>query len=104
MGAHQELIFLKPVLQNNIWGGRRLAEFGYELPDGPVGECWGISAHPHGDCVVADGPFAGQTLSALWQEHHELFEGADGDRFPLLIKILDARESLSSQVHPDDAF
>lgn len=98
------LIVLKPVLHNNIWGGRRLAEFGYELPDGPVGECWGISAHPHGDCTVVGGPYDGMTLSHLWDEHHELFEGAEGDRFPLLIKVLDARDDLSVQVHPDDEY
>lgn len=98
------LIVLKPVFHNNIWGGRRLEQFGYEIPDGPVGECWGISAHPHGDCEVVGGPFDGMTLSQLWDEHHELFEGATGDRFPLLIKILDAYDDLSIQVHPDDAY
>lgn len=104
MSEFPGLIMLKPVLHNNIWGGRRLEEFGYELPDGPVGECWGIAAHPHGDCTVVGGPFDGMTLSQLWNEHHELFQGATGDRFPLLIKVLDARESLSIQVHPDDAY
>lgn len=104
MSPCPELIMLKPVLHNNIWGGRRLAEFGYELPDGPVGECWGIAAHPHGDCTIDGGPYDGMTLSQLWYEHHELFKGAVGDRFPLLIKVLDARESLSIQVHPDDAY
>ena len=104
MSEYPGLIMLRPVLQNNIWGGRRLAEFGYDLPEGPVGECWGISAHPHGDCVVDGGTYDGMTLSQLWDAHHELFEGAAGDRFPLLIKILDARESLSIQVHPDDAY
>lgn len=104
-GDHPGLIMLRPVLHNNIWGGRKLgSEFGYELPDGPVGECWGISAHPHGDCVVDGGPYDGMRLSMLWDEHHELFKGAEGDRFPLLVKILDARDDLSIQVHPDDAY
>lgn len=104
MDGHAGLIMLRPQLHNNIWGGRRLSEFGYELPDGPVGECWGISAHPHGDCLVDGGPFDGLTLSRLWDQHHELFAGADGDRFPLLVKIIDARDDLSIQVHPDDAY
>lgn len=104
MSNRPGLIMLKPVFHNNIWGGRRLEEFGYNLPDGPVGECWGIAAHPHGDCQVDGGPYDGLTLSQLWYEHHELFEGAAGDRFPLLVKVLDARESLSIQVHPDDAY
>lgn len=104
MSANPGLIILEPVLHNNLWGGRFLERLGYELPEGPVGECWGISAHPHGDCRVAEGPYAGLTLSQLWNEHHELFEGAEGDRFPLLVKVLDALQDLSIQVHPDDAY
>ena len=104
MSAKPGLLILKPVLHNNIWGGRRLEEYGYELPEGPVGECWGIAAHPHGDCLVDGGPYDGQRLSELWRNHHELFEGAEGDRFPLLVKVLDALQDLSLQVHPDDAY
>lgn len=101
----QDLLIMEPVFHEKIWGGRQLAErFGYAIPEGNVGECWGISAHPAGDCKVAEGPFAGSFLSELWDQHHELFAGAAGDRFPLLIKILDARENLSVQVHPDDAY
>ncbi len=99
------LIFLKPVLKPTIWGGRKLGtDWGYELPDGPVGECWAISAHPHGDCEVAEGPLAGKTLSQLWDERRDLFGDLAGDRFPLLIKVLDAEDDLSVQVHPDDAY
>ena len=100
-----ELIFLQPVFHGKLWGGRRLEEdFGYELPDGPVGECWAISAHPNGDCKVVGGPWDGQYLSALWDGHRELFGNLEGDQFPLLIKILDAQDDLSIQVHPDDAY
>ena len=106
---HQELsrdiIILEPVFHEKIWGGRRLAEdFGYDIPEGKIGECWAISAHPHGDCVVASGALAGEKLSHLWDVHHELFGDSKGDRFPLLIKILDAHDDLSVQVHPDDAY
>ena len=106
---HQELsrdiIILEPVFHEKIWGGRRLAEdFSYDIPEGKIGECWAISAHPHGDCVVASGAFAGEKLSQLWNRRHELFGDAKGDRFPLLIKILDAHDDLSVQVHPDDAY
>ncbi|MGI6230532.1 MAG: type I phosphomannose isomerase catalytic subunit [Tractidigestivibacter sp.] len=103
--TNPDLIFLRPVFHEKIWGGRELADrFGYDIPDGPVGECWGISAHPNGDCLVDGGEFEGSYLSDLWRDHHELFAGAEGDRFPLLIKILDARDNLSVQVHPDDAY
>lgn len=101
-----ELIFLEPVFHEMIWGGRRLeSAFGYEIPDGPIGECWAISAHPHGDCRVTGGRFDGMLLSELWERHRdEVFPGAVGDRFPLLIKIIDAARDLSIQVHPDDAY
>lgn len=100
-----DLIFPVPVFHEKIWGGRKLeTDFGYQIPDGPIGECWAISAHPNGDCPIAGGAWAGHTLSDLWDNHHELFAGAEGDRFPLLIKILDARDNLSVQVHPDDAY
>ncbi len=104
-GSARDLIFLAPIFHEKIWGGRELERcFGYDIPDGPIGECWGISAHPNGDCTVAGGEFDGLHLSELWEGHHELFAGAEGDRFPLLVKILDARENLSVQVHPDDAY
>ena len=100
-----DLIRIEPVFHEKIWGGRKLeTEFGYAIPDGPIGECWAISAHPAGDCHVKDGAYAGMLLSSLWSEHHELFGAAEGDRFPLLIKFLDAAKDLSIQVHPDDAY
>lgn len=105
LSSAPKLLFLEPVFVEKIWGGRKLAtEFGYDLPQGRVGECWAISAHPHGDCRVADGPYAGRTLSELWRDHRELFGNAPGDRFPLLVKILDASDNLSVQVHPGDAY
>ena len=100
-----KLLFLEPVFVEKIWGGRKLeTEFGYRIPDGRVGECWAISAHPHGDCLVYEGRYKGMHLSELWDAHRELFGDAPGDRFPLLIKILDADDALSVQVHPDDAY
>lgn len=101
----RDLIFLEPVFKRTVWGGRRLkTEFGYDIPDGPVGECWAISAHPHGDCPVAGGPYAGLLLSQLWDRHRELFGAAGGDRFPLLVKVIDAADDLSVQVHPNDEY
>ena len=110
-----KLIHVQPVFHEKIWGGRRLeTEYGYEIPAGPVGECWAISAHPAGDCTVTacPGEGAGRTLSALWDARPELFGGRasepgsapGGDRFPLLVKIIDAAGDLSIQVHPDDAY
>lgn len=98
-------IFLNPVFTHNIWGGSRLRkEFGYPVEGNDIGECWGIAAHPNGDAAVADGRFAGMKLSELWKKQPQLFGNVDYDRFPLLIKIIDAKNDLSIQVHPDDAY
>ncbi|MBR0131597.1 MAG: class I mannose-6-phosphate isomerase [Lachnospiraceae bacterium] len=99
-----ELIFLKPVFKEMIWGGNKLKEFGYDIPGDDTGECWAISAHPNGDCLIKDGEFNGKTLSWLWENHKELFGNSEGDRYPLLIKIIDAKDDLSIQVHPDDNY
>lgn len=101
----ESIIELVPVFKEKIWGGRKLeTEFGYEIPAGPVGECWAISAHPAGDDEIASGEYAGKTLSWLWDEHRELFGNCEGDRFPLLVKIIDAKDDLSIQVHPDNDY
>lgn len=101
----RDLIFPAPIFHEKIWGGRKLAtDFGYEIPDGPIGECWAISAHPNGDCVVSGGAWDDMHLSELWDQHRELFGNVEGDRFPLLVKIIDAKDHLSVQVHPDDAY
>lgn len=101
----ESIIELVPVFKEKIWGGRKLeTEFGYEIPAGPVGECWAISAHPAGDDEIASGEYAGRTLSWLWDEHRELFGNCEGDRFPLLVKIIDAKDDLSIQVHPDNDY
>ena len=105
MGAG-ELIFLQPVFKEMIWGGKRLAEeFGYDIPGEDTGECWGISAHPNGDCTVKDGFFAGCKLSELWQNNPYIFGRSKAEGvFPLLTKIIDAKEDLSIQVHPSDEY
>lgn len=101
----QEPLFLKPVFQEKIWGGSRLRTvFGFDIPNDKIGEDWAISAHPHGVSVVENGPFKGWKLDDLWKEHKELFGHPSEPVFPLLIKILDAEDDLSVQVHPDDAY
>ena len=100
-----EPLFIQPVFQEKIWGGNRLhTVFGFDLPSDKIGEDWAISAHPHGVSVIENGEFAGQKLDELWQNHKELFGNPTEPVFPLLIKILDAEDELSVQVHPDDAY
>ena len=84
----KELIFLEPVVKNLIWGK----------------EYWTVSAHETGDCLVKGGTFDGMHLSEVWRDHKEVF-GVDSDgEFPYIVKVIDARDSLSIQVHPDNDY
>lgn len=101
----KDIIFLEPVFKSAIWGGTKLnTVYGYDIPTDHTGECWAISAHKNGDCTIKNGEYAGKTLSWLWDNHRELFGNVEGEVFPLLIKIIDAKQDLSIQVHPDDAY
>ena len=101
-----EPIAFAPLFMERVWGGRRLESlFGKSLPPGvPVGESWEIVDREETQSVVRGGALQGRTLHELWGEHHELVFGANvapgAPRFPLLFKLLDARERLSVQVHP----
>ncbi len=94
-----------PVYHVLVWGGRRMARWRRDLPEGPVGESWDLADHQRGMSVVAEGALAGRTLGELTREHGRELVGAawDGGEFPLLIKLIDASDRLSVQVHPDDA-
>ena len=96
---------MKPVFKEMIWGGHKLRDvYGYDIPSDNTGECWAISAHKNGDCLIADGEFEGKSLSWLFDNHRELFGGIEGNQFPLLVKIIDAKNDLSVQVHPNDEY
>lgn len=95
----------RPIPKPRPWGGRALAELYHKPlpPDEPVGESWEVSDRPGDATVVLNGPWAGRDLRALMEAHAEELLGAaaaPNRRFPLLVKILDAREVLSVQVHP----
>jgi mannose-6-phosphate isomerase len=97
----------KPIFKERVWGGRNLETlFRKPLPpERPIGESWEISDRPGDVSVIANGPLAGRDLRWLVEQHGpELFgPGLSAARFPLLIKILDARQTLSLQVHPPAA-
>ncbi|MGM0876531.1 MAG: mannose-6-phosphate isomerase, class I [Bacillota bacterium] len=98
-------LFLQSVFQERIWGGTTLRDcFGYDISSDKTGECWAISAHPNGQSRIKSGEWKGKTLSELWENHREIFGNFEGEKFPLLTKILDANEDLSVQVHPDDEY
>ena len=99
---------MEPFLSERVWGGERLAAYGKRLPaSGHIGESWEISGHREGLSRVAAGTLAGRTIPELVAEFGAELLGTDvpADRpFPLLAKLIDAREQLSVQVHPSDAY
>jgi mannose-6-phosphate isomerase len=105
--VEREPLTFEPLFMERVWGGSRLADrFSKALPAGAViGESWELVDRPEAQSVVAAGPLAGRSLGELWRsaDRKALF-GADaagaGDRFPLLIKLLDCEQTLSVQVHP----
>jgi mannose-6-phosphate isomerase len=106
MPDSESSLLFKPIFQERIWGGRKLADlFGKNLPPKKrIGESWEIVDRPEAQSVVMNGPLKGKTLHELWTQHRQEIFGhvPDTPRFPLLIKILDAQEKLSLQVHPPE--
>jgi len=96
-----------PILKERVWGGRKLEALYHKAlpPETPIGESWEVSDRPEGVSVIANGPLAGQSLRWLMENHRAALLGANAPEgpFPLLIKILDAKETLSVQVHPPAA-
>jgi mannose-6-phosphate isomerase len=95
----------RPIFKERVWGGRELEKlYAKPLPpEVPIGESWEISDRPGDVSVIANGPLAGMDLHWLLHEHADELLGrpiSRRERFPLLIKILDAQQKLSLQVHP----
>lgn len=99
-------IFLQPAFQEKIWGGNKLrSEFGMDTPSDQTGEAWVVSAHPNGlSHVKSPEEYRGLSLQDLYSQQPELFGPNHPEPFPLLVKILDATDDLSIQVHPNDTY
>ena len=100
-----------PEFRDYIWGGRHLETiFGRKLPPGIVAESWDISGHPSSPTRADAGYWKGCTLPEIMEALGTDLVGADSaemlrrGKFPLLVKLLDANQNLSVQVHPDDAY
>lgn len=97
---------LEPAYKDYIWGGSRIpGRFNRNQPEGVYAESWELSDRPEGMSVVANGALKGQTLASLVARFGKelLGHGSQSTSFPLLVKLIDAKERLSIQVHPDDA-
>ncbi len=103
-----EILKLKPAYKDYIWGGRRLIEeYGKEYAGDVLAETWELSCHPDGLSVITNGEFAGKTLHEYICHKGANMLGSHCRRFrdfPILIKLIDARENLSIQVHPDNQY
>lgn len=102
------ILKLKPSCKDYLWGGTKLmAEFGKEFSGDKLAETWELSCHPDGPSIVENGEYAGATLNEYILMEGKKVTGIKSrkyDQFPLLIKFIDAKEDLSIQVHPNDAF
>ena len=103
-----EVLLLYPTVKDTIWGGTRLiTEYGFETKEDNIAEAWLLSAHPDGPSFVQNGVYAGKTLAeALAAEGKAVLgsNNADKQGFPILIKLIDAKQKLSVQVHPGDEY
>ena len=98
---------LIPYISSTIWGGKRLIEeYGVQTDKENAAEAWVLSCHPSGCSVIYGGALDGKTLLAVYEEDPSICgtRGARFREFPILIKFIDARDNLSIQVHPDEAY
>lgn len=102
------ILKLKPFCKDYLWGGNRLRkEYGIVSDKNPLAEAWVLSCHPDGPSVILNGPDAGKTLMQYINEHGKSCLGSFAllfEDFPVLIKLIDAKEALSVQVHPSNKY
>ncbi len=89
---------VKPVFSEKLWGGSKLRDYGFEIPSDKTGEAWIISAYDGNSSMLDNGV----SLREHYKNNREEFNNFPSEEFPLLVKILDANDDLSVQVHPND--
>lgn len=99
---------LKPVLKELIWGGNRLKdEFKMKTDLSNIAEDWALACHKDGKSLIENGEFKGKTLEEILENSNVDFVGSNGKNypyFPILIKLIDAKDNLSIQVHPENEY
>lgn len=101
------ILRFKPIYKDKIWGGRKLETIlSRTIPQGGIGETWEISDYGEDLSIIQNGPWKGKSFRSLYKKYPQkvLGEGFENTDFPLLIKIIDAKEKLSIQVHPNDEY
>lgn len=103
-----DAIRLKPAFKDYLWGGTRLRDdFGKDCDFEKIAESWELSCHKDGNSVVAEGEFEGLTLAEYIEKQGKAVLGTNCEKFenfPILIKLIDAKDNLSVQVHPDNEY
>ena len=103
-----KILKLTPAIKDYIWGGTRLSkEFDYVTFTDRQAEAWVLSCHSAGESIIENGVFQGRTLSDVLKNEGKNYLGKNCERFeefPILIKLIDALDNLSVQVHPDDEY
>ena len=99
---------LRPAVKDYVWGGTRLnKEFDIPMPDDRLAEAWVLSCHKDGENIIENGKYQGRTLSDVLSHEGKAWRGKNAaafDFFPVLIKLIDASDNLSVQVHPSDEY
>lgn len=102
-----EIFKLIPAGKDYLWGGTKLkTAYGKNIPITPLAETWECSVHPDGLSIIANGSNKGKSLKDVLQEHPEYLgtKFAHNSELPILVKLIDAEQNLSVQVHPDDEY
>lgn len=100
-----EPMLLRPIGKDYLWGGERLkTEYDKKISLTPLAETWECSTHPDGPSMIASGEHKGQTLDVILKAHPEYIGTKSYDQLPILVKLIDAEQNLSVQVHPCDDF
>ena len=106
----QEPIFFEPIYKDYIWGGNRLKnDLQKNTPFEKTAESWEISSNKNGETIIQNGEYQGKTIATIWEDKEtrkKLFgtKTENLEKFPLLVKFIDAETNLSVQVHPDDIY
>jgi len=109
MDIVNQFLKFEPILKEKIWGGTKLVHLlGKKSQKSNIGESWEVSGVKDNISVVSNGALKGKTLNELIEVYKSDFLGNKvynvfGEKFPLLVKFIDAKEELSIQVHPNDS-